>query len=123
MRKIVLFAMLCNPAAAAYAQPDEWVVNADQAECILKHVADYKSMQTPVIIIHVASCPDPSPFAGATSGKSNFGGVSKIESTGESSDVDEVITFSAKDFDCLSEEVVRVENGLAFLPKRPKCGQ
>ncbi len=107
----------------AIAEDDAWVISAEQASCLLEHSSAYTASSSPVIIIHVASCPNPDPFAGATAGKSNYGGVGKIQSTGESTRLDDVITFTAEQFKCLSADVVRFEDGIAYIPKSSACGR
>ncbi len=113
---------LASLAFAAAAEDDLWIISETQAACILEHAEDYKSIDSPVIIIHAASCPDTSPFAGAASGKQNYGGVGKIKSTSEQGKFHDVITFTAYDFNCLTMEQVRIEDGVAYLPKRDTCG-
>ena len=110
-------------ATQATAAEDAWIVSAEQASCILEHSNAYTASGSAVIIIHVASCPNPDPFAGATAGKSNYGGVSKIQSTGRNTLLDDVITFTAEQFNCLSIDGIRVEDGLAYIPKDSTCGR
>lgn len=110
-------------AVSAAAQDDLWIISETQAVCIFKHAEDYKSTGSPVIIIHAASCPDTNPFAGAASGKLNYGGVGKIKSTSEKERFNDVITFTADDFNCLTMDKVRIEDGVAYLPKRDTCGR
>ena len=110
-------------ATAAIAENDAWIVSTEQALCILEHSNAYTASGSPVIIIHVASCPNPDPFAGATAGKSNYGGVSKIQSTGDDTLLDDVITFTAEQFNCLTIDGVRVEDGIAYIPKSGTCGR
>ncbi|WP_065328158.1 hypothetical protein [Tritonibacter mobilis] len=110
-------------ATQATAAENAWIVSAEQASCILEHSNAYTASGSPVIIIHVASCPNPDPFAGATAGKSNYGGVSKIQSTGRNTRLDDVITFTAEQFNCLSIDGIRVEDGLAYIPKDGTCGR
>lgn len=107
----------------AIAEVDAWVISAEQASCLLAHSSAYTASGSPVIIIHVASCPNPDPFAGATAGKSNYGGVGKIQSTGENTRLDEVITFTAEQFKCLTADGIRVEDGIAYIPKSGACGR
>lgn len=107
----------------AIAEDDAWVISAEQASCILEHSSAYIASGSPVIIIHVASCPNPDPFVGATAGKSNYGGVGKIQSTGEITRLDDVITFTAEQFKCLTADGVRVEGGIAYIPKSGTCGR
>ncbi|MBP0485209.1 hypothetical protein [Sagittula salina] len=107
----------------AIAEDDAWVVSAEQASCILEHSTAYTASGSPVIIIHVASCPNPDPFAGATGSKSNYGGVGKIRSTGNKTRLDDVITFTAEQFKCLTADGVRVEDGIAYIPKSSACGR
>ncbi|MEO9902183.1 MULTISPECIES: hypothetical protein [Alphaproteobacteria] len=115
-----LSAFATTPAIAA---GDAWIVSAEQAFCILEHSKAYAASESPVIIIHVASCPNPDPFSGATAGKSNYGGVSKIQSTGENTRLDDVITFTAEQFSCLTIDGVRVEDGIAYIPKSGTCAR
>lgn len=107
----------------ALAQDDSWTISEEQAACIVEHATEYMNAGSPVIIIHVASCPDPNPFAGAGAGKSNYGGVGRIESTSDSGTLDEIITFTAEDFECLTIDRVRIEGRIAYLPKRDICGR
>lgn len=109
-------------AVSAAAEDDLWIISETQAACILKHAADYKSTGSPVIIIHAASCPDTSPFAGAASSKLNYGGVGKVKSTSKQGKFHDVITFTADDFNCLTMDQVHIEDGVAYLPKRDTCG-
>jgi len=109
--------------SSALAQDDSWAISEEQAACIVEHATEYMNAGSPVIIIHVASCPNPSPFAGAGTGKSNYGGVGRIESTSDSSILDEIITFTAHDFECLTVDQVRIEDRIAYLPKRDICGR
>lgn len=117
---LFLYAFAVTPAIA---EEDAWVVSAEQASCLLEHSAAYTASGSPVIIVHVASCPNPDPFAGATAGKSNYGGVGKIQSTGENTRLDDVITFTAEQFKCLTADVVRVEDVIAYIPKSDICGR
>jgi hypothetical protein len=110
-------------AVSAAAQDNLWIISETQAICILSHAEDYRSTGAPVIIIHAASCPDTNPFAGAVSGKQNYGGVGKIKSTSEKGRFNDVITFTADDFNCLTMDQVRIEDGVAYLPKRDTCGR
>tara|TARA_R110002049_G_scaffold95022_1_gene233578 strand:- start:3307 stop:3699 length:393 start_codon:yes stop_codon:yes gene_type:complete len=121
--KALTLSLSAFAATPAIAADDAWILSAEQAFCILEHFNTYTATGSPVIIIHVASCPNPNPFAGATAGKSNYGGVSKIQSTGENTRLDDVITFTAEQFSCLTIDDVRVEDGIAYIPKSGTCGR
>jgi hypothetical protein len=108
------------PINAALAE-DRWRVSEHQAACLIENKTAYLALESDVLIIDVGSCPDPSPFAGAMDGLSNFGGISEIQSRPSSAGLDSIITYTRQEIQCLDASEIVVENGTALLPRVVKC--
>lgn len=108
------------PINAALAE-DRWRVSEQKAACLIENKTAYLALESDVLIIDVDSCPDPSPFAGAMDGLSNFGGISEIQSRPSSGGLDSVITYTKQEIRCLDASEIVVENGTALLPRVVKC--
>lgn len=120
LNHLVLLALSVSPHAAV-ADETSWIVTEEQARCLIEHREGYLAQGSSVVLIRIESCPDTSAFAGALDGKQNYGGVSKVPTSPVSGGFDHLITYMPSDLECLDASDVRIEDGVAFLPKTVEC--
>lgn len=120
LNHLFLFALSVVPAVAV-ADETSWIVTEEQARCLMEHRDGYLAQGMRVVFIPIESCPDTSVFAGALDGKQNYGGVSNVQTGPANGEFDRFITYVPSELECLDAEDIRVEDGVAYLPKTIEC--
>jgi hypothetical protein len=110
-------------APHAQAQSDVWRITAAQAECLISNKNGYLNLGGEVIIIPVTACPDTSLYSGSLDDMQNYGGISNIESKSDEDGLDAIITFTAKDLECLDNDDIIVSGEVAQVPRSIDCGE
>jgi len=110
-------------ATAGDAQSaEQWQVTEAQAICILQNLTTYADRSKRLVVIPVENCPETDLYANALSGKKNTGLATPRVKTGKkTSPFDKFITYTPQELECLRPEMVRVEDGRAYLPKKVPC--
>ncbi|WP_156945733.1 hypothetical protein [Roseicyclus elongatus] len=115
--------VLIVPGLSVSAGEEHWVLPADRALCLVENREAYLEQRRDVIVIIVDQCPLSDLLAGSGTGLLNFGGVSNVQTGAAAPEdgFDRVISYTADELRCLDMEHVRIEDGVAYLPRRVQC--
>ncbi len=126
---VLAFFLIFAVAAAGARADTAWVVTEDQARCVLDHVEDYRTKSTRIVLIQVQDCkpatnglPLQMSDAPAT-GQAGFNAAAlpRIATTQNVTRFDTLISFAREDLACLTLDRVKMEDGVAYLPKTIDC--
>lgn len=103
----------------AYAQDDEyWQVPRAQAECLLKHAAEYAEAGLSPTVIYLLDCPGNDPAVAFAQMQSNS--ILPKGTNGQAA-FDMILVYTPAELECLVSVEIALDAEPVQLPKRPRC--
>lgn len=81
-----------STATMAVSDEATWRVTPDQANCLVENLDAYIASGTDIVIIPIETCPFPSLSVGSLDGLENYGGISKVTTKKDETELDEVVS-------------------------------